>query len=116
MALINANGVDLPTPSDFQVGIMDISKAERNAAGTMIIERIATKIKLSLSWSYLSSSDLKTVLNAVAPVFYNVTYFDPQSAGYRTGSFYCGDRNLGIIDFTNAVPRYKDVKFDLIER
>jgi hypothetical protein len=114
--LITANGVVLPTPSDFQVGIMDLSKSERNAAGTMIIERIATKRKLSLTWSYLSAADLSTILIAVAPTFYDVKYLDPQINGLRTGSFYCGDRNLGMINFINGVPLYKDVKFDLIER
>jgi hypothetical protein len=114
--LITANGVVLPTPSDFQVGIMDLSKSERNAAGTMIIERIATKRKISLTWSYLSAADLSTILTAVSPVFYDVTYMDPQTNGLRTGSFYCGDRSLGMISFINGVPQYKETKFELIER
>lgn len=116
MALISINGVDIPTPSDLQVGIMDLSKAERNANGTMIIERIATKRKLEISYSYLSSTDLSSVLNAIDPVFFNVTYMDPQTDSMRTGSFYSGDRNCGMLSFTNGVPRYKDVKFNLIER
>jgi hypothetical protein len=116
MALIEINGVDLPTPSDFQVGIMDLSKAERNARGTMIIERIATKRKLDISYAFLSRTELSQVLNAVSPVFFSVTYLDPQTDQYRTGSFYCGDRNAGMLDFQNGVPRYKDIKFDLIER
>jgi hypothetical protein len=116
MALVTANGVALPTPTTYDVGIMDISKAERNAAGTMIIERIATKRQINLSWNFLSASDLSAILNAVAPVFYNVTYLDPQTGTYRTGSFYCGDRNAGMVDYRNGVPRYKDVKFTLIER
>ena len=45
MALISVSGVALPTPSEFQVGYMDGQKAERNANGTMIIEKIATKEK-----------------------------------------------------------------------
>lgn len=116
MALITINGVDLPTPSDLQVGIMDLSKAERNARGTMIIERIATKRKLDLTYSFLTRSELSLVLSAVSSVFFNVTYLDPQTNSYRTGSFYCGDRNVGMLDFKNGVPRYKDIKFDLIER
>lgn len=116
MALITVNGVALPTPSDFQASIMDISKAERNAAATMIIERIATKRKLEISYSYLSKSDASKVLNAVSPVFFAVTYIDPQTGGTRTGTFYCGDRDAGMIDFINGVPRYKNVKFNLIER
>lgn len=116
MALVSIGGVALPTPSDFEVGIMDISKAERNANGTMIIERIATKRKLSLRYAYLSAADLATVLSKIAPTFYDVTYLDPQTNTYLTASFYCGDRNAGMIDFVNNVPRYKDVAFELIER
>jgi hypothetical protein len=115
MALITANGVNLPTPTDFQVGITDISKTDRNAAGTTIREVIATKRTLSLSWAYLSSTDMSTVLNAVSGVSYSVTYYDPQTNGNRTGNFYTGDRSLGMMDFISGVPRYKDVKFDLIE-
>ncbi|NEY99238.1 hypothetical protein G4D62_07985 [Bacillus shackletonii] len=114
--MITVNGVVLPTPSDYSVGVMDLSKAERNANGTMIIERIATKRKLEISYSYLSKSETSKVLNAVSSVFFTVSYIDPQTGGNRTGTFYCGDRNVGMIDFKNGTPRYKDVKFDLIER
>lgn len=116
MALITINGVDLPTPSDYSVGIMDISKAERNARGRMIIERITTKRKIEISYAYLNASELSNILQSVSPVFYDVTYLDPQTGSYRTASFYCGDRNVGMLDFTDGVARYKDVKFDLVER
>jgi hypothetical protein len=116
MALISISGVDLPTPTEFSVGIMDLSKAERNAKGRMIIERIATKRKLEIAYAYLTASEMSEILNLIAPVYYNVTYLDPQTGGNKTASFYCGDRNIGMLDFINGVPRYKDVKFDLIER
>lgn len=114
--LITVNGVNLPTPTSFDVGIQDISKAERNANGTMIIERIATKRSLSLSYAYLLQSDTSMVLNAISPVFFTVTYVDPQTGGTNTGTFYPGDRKAGMLDFINGVPRYKDVQFQLIER
>lgn len=116
MALITVGGVDLPAPSDFNVGVQDISKADRNARGTMIMERIATKQKLELSWNYLSRVQLSQVLTAVQPVFVTVTYIDPVTNVSKTGTFYAGDRSLGMLDFKNSVPRYKDVKFNLIER
>ena len=116
MSLITVNGVDFPTPTDYQVGVLDISKSERNAAGTMIREIIATKRKIELSWSYLSKSQLSTVLNLVAPGFFTVTYVDPLGNDNRSGTFYAGDKNCGMLDFRNGVPRYKDVKFNLIER
>lgn len=57
-----------------------------------------------------------TILNAVSPVFFSVTYMDPQDNANKTGTFYCGDRKCGMLDFQNSVPRYKDVGFSLIER
>lgn len=116
MSLIKINGVAIPTPSEYLIGIQDISKAERNANGTMIIDRIATKRKLELSWKYLNKNDLSNLLNKVSPVFFTVEYLDPQDNATKTGTFYCGDRNCGMLDFINSNPRYKDVKFNLIER
>lgn len=115
MALIKINGVEIPTPSEYNVGIQDISNAERNANGTMIIERIATKRKIELGWSYLTKDEISRILNAVSPVFFTVQYLDPQQ-GVKTGTFYCGDRGIPMLIFNNGIPRYKDIKFNLIER
>jgi hypothetical protein len=116
MALIKINGVDIPAPSEYTVGIQDISKAARNANGTMIIERVATKRKIDLGWKYLSRLELAQVLNAVSPVFFQVAYVDPQDNTVKTGTFYTGDRKCGMLDYLEGVPRYKDVSFSLIER
>jgi hypothetical protein len=116
MSLIIIDGVEIPAPSEYSVGIQDISKAERNANGTMIIERVATKRKIELSWKYLSKEQLAQVLTAVSNVFFQVTFIDPQDNATRTGTFYCGDRKAGMLDYKNGVPRYKDVQFNLIER
>lgn len=116
MALIKINGVGIPTPSEYSVGIQDISKAERNASGTMIVERIATKRKIELSWKYLDRTSLSIILSAVADVFFAVEYVDPQDNAVKVGTFYCGDRKSGMLDFKNGVPRYKDVSFNLVER
>lgn len=114
--MIKINGVEIPTPSDYAVGIQDLSKAERNAKGTMIIERIATKRKLDLAWNYLSKENLAILFKMVSPVFFTVEYIDPQDGGIKTGTFYAGDRNAGAIDYVNGVIRWKDIKFNLVER
>lgn len=114
--LYSIKGVAMPTPSDFQVGIMDISKAERNANAYLIIERIATKRKLSIAYSYLSASQLSQILQAISPTSYQVTYLDPQTGSMRSSEFYSGDRSMGMVSFIGGVPVYRDIKFDLIER
>lgn len=114
--MLKINGVDIPTPTDLQVGIMDISKAERNARGTMIIERVTTKRKLELGYVFMRKEDLSRLLNMVNQVFFNVEYIDPQSNQRRTGTFYVGDRTVGALDFINGNIRYKDIKLSLVER
>jgi len=106
----------MPTPSAYVVGVQDIVKAERNARGTIIIEWITTKQKLELAWNYLSGSDLAFLLSAVNVGFFTVDYLDPLSNDYRSGIFYVGDRSAGMIDFRNGFARYKDIKFNLIEK
>jgi hypothetical protein len=116
MTIALINGEALPSPTDFQVGIMDISKAERNAKGSMIIERVATKRKLFFTYSFVTASDLQLILKKISETFFSVTYLDPQTKTYHTISCYCGDRNVGMIDYRNGIARYKDFTFNLIER
>lgn len=114
--MIKIDSVEIPTPSSYQVGIQDISKAERNANGLMVIQRIATKRKLELSWNFLSQSELATLFQAVSGIFFTVQYPDPQDGTMKSGTFYAGDRSAGAIDYRNTTVRWKDVKFNLIER
>lgn len=114
--MIKIDGKEIPTPSDYLPSIMDISKAERNARGDMIIERITTKRKIELSWRYLSKEDLSKLFTAVSPVFFQVEYIDPQTNSVKTGTFYAGDRNAGALDFIGGNIRYKDIKFSVIEK
>jgi len=114
--MIKIDGVQIPDPSDYQVGIYDLSRAERNAAGTIVIDRIATKRKLELMWRYLSNEELSNLLKLVSPVFFEVEYVDPQDNGRRVGVFYCGDRTVGAFRYKNGKIIWKDIKFNLIER
>lgn len=105
----------MPTPTEMSIGYMDISKAERNANGKMIIERIAEKRKLEIKYAYISAADLSLVLSTIAPTSYSVTYLNALTNNFQTGSFYCGDRTVAWLDYIDGVPRYKDFAFNLIE-
>ena len=106
----------MPAPSELKVGVQDIVKAERNTKGNMIKEMIATKAKLEISYKFLSAAQISTVFTAVGANFFTVTYLDPVTNANRTATFYSGDRTAGVMDFINGVPRYNDVKFNLIEK
>lgn len=114
--MIKIDGRVIPAPTDFSVGIQDISKAERNARGDMIIERIATKRKLELAWQFLSKSEMQLVLSAVSPVLFQVEYPDPETGALKTGTFYSGDRTAPALDFLNGEIRWKNCGFNVVER
>lgn len=105
----------MPSPTELTVNLMDLSKADRNANGTMVIERITTKQKLQLKWSYISATDFKTILNAISPVSVTVSYTNPLTGAVENRQMYCGDRAASYIDYQNNTPRYKDFSVDLIE-
>lgn len=114
--MVKINGVQIPSPSTYQIGIYDLSKAERVASGYLMIERIATKRKIELSWNYLNNEQLSSLLTLVSSVSFIVEYTDPQTNAKKTGEFYCGDRQAEAIDYHNGQIRYKNIKFNLIER
>ncbi|MDJ0305395.1 DUF6711 family protein [Dehalobacter sp.] len=114
--MIKINNTELPAIVVYNVSIMDISQAGRNANGTMIIERIATKRKIELAAGRLTREQLSQMLNLVAPVFFTVEYPDPQDNTMKSGTFYCGDRNIEGLRYKNGLMYWKGVKFSLIER
>lgn len=117
MPLLKITGIDIPTPSDYNVGLMDLSKADRNARGGMIIERIRGDMrKLELSWKYLSPEDTSKVLNVVSGVGFSVEYLDPKTNSFQKRTFYAGDRSVGALDFIDGKIRWKDIKFNIVEK
>ena len=114
--MIKIDGVVIPTPSKYTPGIMNITKSERNAAGKMIMEIIAVKRKLEMSWGILTSQETSDLLNAVSGTFFTVEYPDPQTKNINTGEFYVGDRVAGMVSFNKGVPSWSGMKFNLIER
>lgn len=113
--MLKVNGIPIATPSDFSVGVQDLSQAERVATGDIVIDRIATKIKLTMKWNYLTATQLSTLLNAIEPVTFSVTYLDPRSNSQQSRMFYVGDRNAGMYRYNNGNPEYVDIGFNFIE-
>lgn len=115
MAVININGVDMPNPKDMTVAIMDISNAERNANGTMMIDRVATKRKINLDWPALEEADAQKVLNAVSDIFFTATFIDPQ-LGTTTKTFYVGDRTSPVLRHYGSKVKWEGLKLNIVEK
>ena len=116
MATIKVNGVELPSPTKYDLGYMDIDKSGRNAAGYMVRDRIGTKRKLELEWGLLDGYEISKILKAVKPAYINVEFHDLEQNKSAIGEFYAGDRKASMILFENGVPTTKGLAFNLIER
>lgn len=114
--MLEINNSLIPTPSEFKVGIMDLSKGERNAKGEMLIDRIATKRKIDLKWKYLKVKELSNLLQLINNVYFFVKYPDPMTGNIITKTFYVGDRNIGMYSFVDGKPVWNDISFNFIEK
>lgn len=114
--MLEINNIRMPSPSEFQVGIMDIEEAERNAQGDMMIDRIATKRKIELKWDYLSTQELSALLQIVNNIFFFVKYPDPMTGRFETKTFYVGDRTTPMYSLVNGKPLWSGTSFNFIER
>ncbi|MGI6691156.1 MAG: DUF6711 family protein [Christensenellales bacterium] len=115
--MINVNGVKIKTPQKLSVGIYDVSKsADRNAEGTILIDRVAVKRKLEMEWGALTNAEISALLSAVTSVFFSVTYPDPQTGGSKTITCYVGDRSIPMLMYRGGVPMWEGLKMNFIEQ
>ena len=122
MAYISINGTALARPPmTVTPSYNDLSSENsgRNAAGEMLKDRIATKVKLELEWSGLTASQAASILTAIlTDIFFSVTYQDPKTNANRTITCYAGDPQLEVayIDPITNKPFYRSMKISLIQK
>ncbi len=121
MSVLTISGIEMPSPTDYQVGVMDLDgKTTRTADGTLKRDRLAVKRKIEVFYAFITPEELKTVLQAISPVFFPVVYIDPQDDGddgIKTGTFYAGDRTVAAVSFADGqITHWKDLKFSLVEQ
>lgn len=72
---INGKTIKAPTELSWSQEILD--KAERTVDGTMVVDVIGTKRKVTVSWEYLSKEDMSTLTEGVkSDKFCEITFHD----------------------------------------
>lgn len=111
------DGVPIKTPTELKVGIYRLSKAERTASGKMVMEVIAIKRRLDLTWEIIADDDLSTILDVLeSKVFHTVTYPDPQSGESHTITAYVGDITQEAFQRRAGKRFWRNVSIALIEQ
>lgn len=104
------------TPQKLMVGIYDVSSAaDRNAAGDILIDRVATKRKIECEWGALTNTEISTLLGKVTDVFFTVKYPDPVTGTEKSITCYVGDRTAPIYR-DSGTPVWEGLRMNLIEQ
>ena len=112
------NGSAVKSPSSMEISLFDVGDAsKRNAAGEQIIDRIATKRRLSLAWSVMTPEQLSGLFSAIGDQpFFTVSYPDPVTGLARTATCFCDERSTGVLRMAAGVPLWRDVSMTWTER
>ena len=113
--MLVVNGVDLPTPSEYTVDFEEISKAERNALGTMVKDVIAYKWKISCVWKALSQDEMTRLMNAQRGNSFTLSFISMEGKR-ETGEFYAGTPSASAMQYKEGkVDVWLNVKMNFIE-
>ena len=86
----------------------------RSSSGEMVGDIIATKLTISIKWPPLTGSEVSKIANAIAPAFFDVSFYNPITNKQETKRFYSGA--LSIPFYSEALDMYSGVSLDIIEK
>ena len=104
------------SPSAVKLGSFDITKSGRTASGKMVMDIIATKKRVDITWKMLPDADLKTILDTITAnkPFFSLAY--PAPGGTETMTCYAGDINTSLWHTIGGVRYWDEVTIPFIEQ
>lgn len=96
---------------------VDAEDSGRGLDGTMLRARVSTKIRLDIECIPLTALQIKTLFDAIYPVYVDVQYYDPKTNDITTKTMYSNNHPAAIahVDAGGNV-LWDGVTFPLIER
>ncbi len=111
------DSIAIKTPTELKVGTFRITKSERLASGKMVMEIVAVKRRLDLSYTIIRDTDLKQILDLLASkVFHDVVYPDPENGEAAAITVYVGDTGQQAGQKVDGTRYWLDVSISLIEQ
>lgn len=89
-------------PSSMQWQETDLDSNDgtgRNVLGDMFRDRITVKRKLAVTFPPMLTSEISKILNAIEPIFFDITYPDPKVGKNVTMTVYVSDRSVPVYRF-----------------
>lgn len=115
--MLTIAGVEIQQkPAELIVGRFDLTKSGRAASGEMVMDLIATKRRVDVTWRMMPDDQLTQLLDAINAnkPFFTVTY--PDAGGQKTMTAYVGDINTSLWHTIGGVRYWQEVRLAFIEK
>lgn len=112
------DGVEMPCPSTWQWGLMDVSLGESGRTDDAIMHknRVAQKRKIQVGFNGITKEVAHIILQAINPEYIQVNYYDLLAGKRQTRVMYVGDRSAPFKWWWDGKNILESLTFDLIER
>lgn len=117
---VKINGVQLPSPSDYQVELNDLDSENSKryvTTGKMRRKRIRKNVlSITLKWDLLSMPEVKTLINLCADEqSYTATIYIPDEGINGTKVMYSNKKSYSYKAMYRALHKAKDFTFTMTE-
>lgn len=118
MEFFRINSKLIKSPTSISLSYENLDKSERTMDGTMVVDIIGKKRKVSVSWEYLSKEDMAMLSTEIkASAFSTITFVDNQTGGSITIAAKASDLDYSPhYDWVNSKIMWKSVNISFIER
>ena len=114
--MLKIAGVSVKAPTDLKIGRFDLTKSGRTASGKMVMELIATKKRVDITWKMLPDNELQKIIDTITAnkPFFSLEY--PDAGGTKTMTCYAGDIITSLWHTKNGVRYWEEVSIGFIEQ
>lgn len=112
------DGVKMPSPSELTVSIEERGDdSECNVLGERVVDRLAVKRVIELSWAMLTSEELALLFDAATDaVFFTAKFPDPAIGGQSEAVCRAVARSARLFRMDGDTARWADVSMKWEER
>jgi hypothetical protein len=114
--MLKIAGVTVKTPTELKVGRFDLTKSGRTASGKMVMELIATKKRVDITWKMLPDNELQKIIDTITAnkPFFSLEY--PDAGGTKTMTCYAGDIITSLWHTKNGIRYWEEISIPFIEQ
>ena len=85
MEFFKINGIAIASPTEINISLESLDRAERTMDGTMVVDIIGEKRKVDVRWEYLSKEDMSKLSTAIKNSrFATIAFHDKETGGIVT--------------------------------